>query len=104
MRGLGPDNSAPVPMSALGQKRALERVRPLSALPPKADIVQHGGNVRFVPKADIPSPHSITSSARAMIVAGISRPMAFAVFRLITNSKVTDCAMGRSPGLVPRRI
>jgi hypothetical protein len=24
----------------------------MSALPPKADIVQHGGNVRFVPKAD----------------------------------------------------
>jgi hypothetical protein len=25
----------------------------MSALPPKADIVQHGGNVRFVPKADM---------------------------------------------------
>jgi hypothetical protein len=25
----------------------------MSALPPKADIVQHGGNVRFVPKAAI---------------------------------------------------
>jgi hypothetical protein len=25
----------------------------MSALPPKADITQHGGNVRFVPKADI---------------------------------------------------
>jgi hypothetical protein len=25
----------------------------MSALPPKADIVQHGGNVRFVPIADI---------------------------------------------------
>jgi hypothetical protein len=25
----------------------------MSALPPKADIVQHGGNVRFVPEADI---------------------------------------------------
>ena len=24
----------------------------MSALPPKADIVQYGGNVRFVPKAD----------------------------------------------------
>jgi hypothetical protein len=24
-------------------------VEPMSALPPKADIVQHGGNVRFVP-------------------------------------------------------
>jgi hypothetical protein len=26
----------------------------MSALPPKADIVQHDDNVRFVPKADIP--------------------------------------------------
>jgi hypothetical protein len=25
----------------------------MSALPPKPDIAQHGGNVRFVPKADI---------------------------------------------------
>jgi hypothetical protein len=25
----------------------------MSALPPKADIGQHGGNVRFVPQADI---------------------------------------------------
>jgi hypothetical protein len=30
----------------------------MSALPPKADIVQHGGNVRFVPIADINSPAS----------------------------------------------
>jgi hypothetical protein len=25
----------------------------MSALPPKADIIQSGGDVRFVPKADI---------------------------------------------------
>jgi hypothetical protein len=48
--------------------------------------------------------HSITSSARAMTDAGISRPIAFAVFRLITNSNVTGCAMGRFSGLLPRRI
>ena len=40
-------------MSALGQKQTLMRVQRTSALPPKADIVRHGGNVRFVPKADI---------------------------------------------------
>jgi hypothetical protein len=40
-------------MSASGQKRTSKRIQPMSALPPKADIVQHGGNVRFVPKADI---------------------------------------------------
>jgi hypothetical protein len=40
-------------MSALGHKRTLRLVRLMSALPSKADIVQHGGNVRFVPTADI---------------------------------------------------
>jgi hypothetical protein len=44
-----PDNSAPVPMSALGQKRTFQNVRPMSALPPKADMVQHGCDVSFVP-------------------------------------------------------
>src|SRR5262245_48333956 len=34
-------------------KRTLKRLDPMSALPPKADIVWHRGNVRFVPKADI---------------------------------------------------
>jgi hypothetical protein len=43
-------------------------VRPTSALPPKADIDHDGGNVRFVPKADIlrcgkERRYSITSSA-----------------------------------------
>jgi hypothetical protein len=27
-----------------------------SALPPKADITEHGRHVRFVPEADIPCP------------------------------------------------
>src|SRR5215469_18541557 len=39
-------------MSALGQKRTLGHVRAMSALPPKADIDQHGRHVRFVPEAD----------------------------------------------------
>jgi hypothetical protein len=37
----------------LGQKRTLTTTRAMSALPPIADIVQHGGIVRFVPKADL---------------------------------------------------
>jgi hypothetical protein len=41
-------------MSALGHKRTLQDVLVMSALPPNADIAQHGRNVRFVPKADIP--------------------------------------------------
>ena len=38
-------------MSALGQKQTSHQVRVMSALPPKADIVQHGANVRFVRRA-----------------------------------------------------
>jgi hypothetical protein len=55
-------------MSGKGQNRTLKRLHPMSALPPKADIVHDGGNVRFVPKADIlrcgeEHRYSITSSA-----------------------------------------
>jgi hypothetical protein len=47
-------SSNPEPlMSALGQKRASRQLERMSALPPKADIVQHRANVRFVPKADV---------------------------------------------------
>ena len=40
-------------MSASGQKQTLQRVRPMSAILPKADIDEVVRNVRFVPKADI---------------------------------------------------
>ena len=51
----------------------------MSALLPKADVVQRDGDVRFVPKADIlrcgkKRRPSITSSARASIDCGIVRP------------------------------
>jgi hypothetical protein len=36
----------------MGQKQTLQRILLMSALPPKADMVPVGGNVRFVPKAD----------------------------------------------------
>src|SRR5215472_5405003 len=42
-------------MSALGQKRTLQSMEPMSALPPKADIETQSRDVRFVPKADIPA-------------------------------------------------
>src|SRR5262249_40193137 len=48
--------------------------------------------------------HSITSSARASSDGGISRPSAFAVLRLTTNSILVGCSMGRSVGLAPRKI
>src|SRR3954454_24424333 len=48
--------------------------------------------------------HSITSSAMAISVGGISRPSAFAVFRLMANSNLVDCITGRSTGFSPLRI
>jgi len=55
----------------------------MSALPPKADIVDHDWDVRFVPKADIlrcgKSGYSITSSAMLSSVGGNVRPSIRAV-------------------------
>jgi hypothetical protein len=49
-------------MSALGQKRTLRNVRPMSAIPPKADIRERDWDVRFVPEADS------CSAARKLLV------------------------------------
>src|SRR5262249_20365526 len=48
--------------------------------------------------------HSITSSARASSVGGISRPSAFAVVRFTTSSNLVGCSTGMSPGSAPRKI
>src|SRR5262249_46400905 len=45
-----------------------------------------------------PLHHSITSSARASTLAGISMPSAFAVLRLITSSYLVGACTGRSAG------
>jgi hypothetical protein len=44
--------------------------------------------------------HSITSSARASIIGGTSRPSALAVLRLITSSYLVGACTGRSAGLL----
>src|SRR5262249_27507679 len=49
-------------------------------------------------------PHSITSSARASSVVGISRPMALAVLRLNTSSYRVGAWTGRSAGFSPLRM
>ena len=48
--------------------------------------------------------HSITSSARASNVGGTSKPIALAVFRLITSSNLVGACTGRSPALAPLRM
>ena len=45
--------------------------------------------------------YSITSSARASSVGGISRPIARAVGRLIRSSNLLDCTTGKSAGFAP---
>src|SRR5436305_2901495 len=48
--------------------------------------------------------YSITSSARARMVWGTTKPRSFAVLRLMTNSNLVGCSTGRSAGFAPFRI
>src|SRR5215475_3463461 len=48
--------------------------------------------------------HSITWSARASRVGGISRPRAFAVVMFMMRSNLVGCSTGMSAGFAPRRI
>jgi hypothetical protein len=99
-----PSAGQDLPMSALGHKRTSAHVRMTSALPPKADIGGAQRDVRFVPKADIAPPHSITWSARAISDDGTVRPNALAVFKLIVSSYLVGACTGRSAGFSPLRI
>jgi hypothetical protein len=54
--------------------------------------------------AQLPPPHSITSSASASNLSGTLRPSAFAVFRLITSSNLVGPCTGNWPGFSPRRM
>ena len=56
------------PMSALGHKRTFRSAIAMSALPPKADITEHCGHVRFVPKADISREITLSVFARGETV------------------------------------
>src|SRR5215472_9006344 len=48
--------------------------------------------------------HSITSSAVASSVGGISRPSVFAIVRFMMRSNLVGNSTGRSPGFAPCRI
>jgi hypothetical protein len=50
---------------------------------------------------ELTPPHSITSSARASSVGGTSRPSVLAVCKLITNSNLVGCKIGKSAGFSP---
>jgi hypothetical protein len=77
-------------MSALGQKQTFTHLRPMSALPPKADMDQRSYDVRFVPKADIMQRSKKTSLFDHLVgihlvgrMAAISRPAAPLLTRAI---------------------
>jgi hypothetical protein len=78
-------------MSALGHKRTFRSFRPMSALPPKADIVGRHGDVRFVPEADVSQSYSTPLSARNKSAFGTFSSIAFAARRLMMNSNLVGC-------------
>src|SRR5262249_51786945 len=67
--------------------------------PPFLDLSWRKGS--FI--LNLPSHHSITSSASASSLSGTVRPSAFAVVRLMMNSNFVGCTTGRSAGFSPLR-
>jgi len=73
------------PMSLSGVKRTLAATSPMSAYDPKRTYALQQA-----------AAYSITSSARASMVAGIVRPSALAVLRLTTKSNLVGSPAHRS--------
>jgi hypothetical protein len=74
---------------AQSSSKQLPRTQPvnaMSALPPKADMVQRDHDVRFGQKRAWT--YSINSLASCWSCPGTSSPSAFAVLRLITSSNL----------------
>src|SRR5262245_7460876 len=75
---------------------------------PSCTLMRHGSYASYTEQGrENPDDHThywMTSSARASTAGGIVRPRAFAVFRLITNSNLVGCSMGRSAGFAPLRM
>src|SRR2546421_6710357 len=66
---------------------SLQKVSDHISRPPFLDLSWRKGS--FI--LNLPLHHSITSSARASKVGGTSRPIVFAVCRLMTNSNLVGC-------------
>jgi hypothetical protein len=79
-------NSASIPLLTAGF--SCRRVRSTNPMPPEW-------------RNELAAFHSITSSARASNVAGISRPSVLAVLRLNAVWKCDGALMGTSPALPP---
>src|SRR5215468_9618475 len=83
-----------------------ERKKDFSEISAYRNSITRRGNRRHAAEQrdELAPFHSITSSARASRVAGISRLSALAVVRLMTRSNLVGCSTGMSAGLAPRRI
>ena len=76
-------------MSALGQKQTSEHVRVMSALPPKADIVDAMRKVRFVPKADMvafPNRRPLYSRKQTSELGPVTNSSSLAMFAAIRRA------------------
>ena len=79
---------------------SLQKVSDHISRPPFLDLSWRKGS--FI--LNLPSHHSITSSARASSVGGTVKLIAFAVLRLTTSSNFAACCTGKSAGFSPLRI
>src|SRR5215831_14635602 len=86
-------------MSALGQKRTLKRLHPMSALPPKADIAERDHHVRFWPPLThgaaftswrCPDAAALTPSGRARAVQEFSTAATMAALMSERRSSVPN--------------
>src|SRR5262249_15936259 len=65
---------------------------------------QRRGSRAAEQRDELAAPHSITSSASASSLSGMSRPSIRAVWALMTSSNLLDCTTGKSAGLAPLRM
>jgi hypothetical protein len=95
-------------MSVPVHSRRFERSRSMSAMPPIAPAkatcrpVAKGHDRTHAPQQFCR--YSITSSAMESTPAGMVRPSALAVLRLINNSNLVGRSTGKSAGFAPFRI
>ena len=82
--------------------------RAVSAITQKASAIAHGrrslGAISDRSAGQRRCRYSITSSAIASTLAGISKPSAFAVLRLMTRLNLVGCITGKSAGRSPLRM
>jgi len=98
-------HSAQPPSRLFGVNVVVLAAAPMSALPPRAIKPATRPDGRKGPKPAVSNSHySMTSSAWASNIGGMSRPRERAVCKLMTNSNLVDCKTGRSAGLAPWRM